>query len=61
VTLFGGDSLPLSLEKKNIVESSRDLITCSLKGEASLVKGAVHGGLEKDFSLLKTRSARKIG
>jgi hypothetical protein len=25
------------------------------------LKGAFYGGLEKDFSLLKTRSARKLG
>jgi hypothetical protein len=30
-------------------------------GEASLLKGVVHGGLEKYFSPLKTRSARKLG
>jgi hypothetical protein len=30
-------------------------------GDSTLLKGVVFGGLEKDFSPLKTRSARKLG
>jgi hypothetical protein len=30
-------------------------------GEDTILKGVVFGGLEKDFSPLKTRSARKLG
>jgi hypothetical protein len=41
-------------------ENLRSVSTHSLVGEASLLKGVVHGGLEKDFSLLKTISVRKL-
>jgi hypothetical protein len=34
---------------------------CRKKLEPSTLKGVVFGGLEKDFSPLKTRSARKLG
>jgi hypothetical protein len=34
---------------------------CSSVGDSTILKGVVFGGLEKDFSPLKMRSARKLG
>jgi len=57
----GGDSISKTVEKKNKEEYLRGVSVPSSVGEASLLKGVVRGGLEKDFSPLKTRSARKLG
>jgi hypothetical protein len=35
-------------------------VNATLGGKESLLKGAVLGGMEKDFSPLKTRNARKL-
>jgi hypothetical protein len=49
----GGEPLPKTLEKKVKDENLRGVSAHSSVGEASLLKGVVHGGLEKYFSPLK--------
>jgi hypothetical protein len=57
----GGELLQNHLEKKSKEGIPLKIISHSLGGKDSMTKGVVHGGLEKDFSPLKTRSARKLG
>jgi hypothetical protein len=56
----GGEPVPKNLAKIGKGETGRCEPAQTLRGEAFLLKGAVRGGLEKDFSPLKTRSARKL-
>jgi hypothetical protein len=57
----GGEPVSNKLEKTGKGENDKcDPVHTSV-GEAAVLKGAVRGGLEKDFSPLKTRSARRLG
>jgi hypothetical protein len=49
------------LEKKNKGGNTKEFTTNRPMGKESMLKGAIHRGLEKDFPPLKTRSARKLG
>jgi hypothetical protein len=57
----GGEILSNPGENIGKVEGARSTLTSGLGGEDALLKGVVLGGLENDFSSLKTRSARKLG
>jgi hypothetical protein len=57
----GGDLINKSVDKLEKEEVLRHMNAPLEAGEATLLKGVVRGGLEKDFSPLKTRSARKLG
>jgi hypothetical protein len=57
----GGEPVPKNLENLGKGENGRCESDHTSVGEVALLKGAVRGGLEKYFSPLKTRSARKLG
>jgi hypothetical protein len=57
----GGESFPLTTDKAPTVEKLKRNIVCNGVGESTVLKGAIFGGLENNFSPLKTRSARKLG
>jgi hypothetical protein len=57
----GGELLLKPLEKKNKGGNTKEFTTNRPMGKESMLNEAIHGGLEKDFPPLKTRSARKLG
>jgi hypothetical protein len=58
---LGGDNSSSSYSKEKIDAVTEGYGVCKKNLEPSILKGVVFGGMEKEFSPLKMRSARKLG